>query len=281
MNADVAKANTPVRGLLGKAGRVVAFGAACVCIVGIFVSFFLQDLFYAGVNPLAFIALAVTFLALCVSLRIFAVQAEQGVSQERRYVELWQRMESTAERAAADAAGANRGVARLAEQLEEAYASRDKAYTSELRTETPVLYRELREVGPGLLLWVDDVPSSIDWERAALSGVGIHSVWAGTTADALELMRENHFDVIVTDMGRHGNARAGYELLDALRGAGDKTPVLVYSGSKKPEYEKEVERHHGQGATNSPFEILELVAKQLRSVKRQDSRDDSRRSNGV
>jgi len=267
VNEDAPVASTPARGLLGKPGRALAFGASCVCVVGAAVSFLLQAWFYAGVNPLACIALAVTFLALYVSLRIFALQEEQGALQDNRYRKLWWRMEGTTKRAAEDAAGANHGVARLRERLEEAFKLREQEYPFGLLAETPRLYRELREAGPGLALWVDDEPEAIAWERAALSEVGIRSVWVAATDDALGLIVENDFDVIVTDMGRPESGRAGYDLLDALRRSGDETPVLVYSSSKKPEHVAGVLEHHGQGATNSPFEIIELVAEQLRSTK--------------
>lgn len=267
MNRDEPAARTPARGLLGKPGRVLVVSTSCVCAVGTVVSFLFQDWFDAGVNPLACFALAVTSLALYVSLRIFAFQEEQGTLQDNRYRKLWRRMEGTSERAAADAAGANQGVARLGAWLEEAFKSREQEYSSELLTETPRLYRELREAGPGLALWVDDESETVVWERAALSEVGIRSVWVASTDDALGLIVENDFDVIVTDMGRPESRRAGYDLLDTLRRSGDKTPVLVYSSSKKSEHVAEVLEHQGQGATNNPFEIIELVAEQLRSTK--------------
>ena len=267
MNKDASGASTPARGLLGKVGRVFAFGASCVCVAGAVASFLVQDWFYAWVNPLACIALAVTFLALYVSLRIFALQDKQGTVQDERYRKLWRRMESTTEDAAAHAAGANQGVARLNELLEKAFKSRQQNYPSDLPMETPRLYRELREAGPGLVLWVDDEPESVWWERAALSEAGIRSVWVAATDDALGVILENDFDIIVTDMGRPESGRAGYDLLDALRRSGDETPVLVYSSSKKPEHVAEVLEHHGQGATNNPFEIIELVAEQLCSTK--------------
>lgn len=267
MNKDAPVDSAFARGLLGKPGRVFAFGASCVCVFGAVVSLFLQEWFSAGVNPLACIAFAVTFLALYVSLRIFALQEEQGALQDSRYRKLWRRMEGTTERAAAHAAGANHGVARLREQIQEAFKSREQEYPFEVLAETPRLYRELREAGPGLALWVDDEPEAIAWERLALSEVGIRSVRVATTDEALGLIVENDFDVIVTDMGRPESGRAGYDLLDELRRWGDETPVLVYSSSKKPEHVAEVLEHQGQGATNSPFEIIELVAEQLRSTK--------------
>ncbi|RKS22373.1 response regulator receiver domain-containing protein [Arthrobacter sp. AG1021] len=264
MEEGASLASASARVLLGKCGRALAFSASCVCFVGTVVSLVLQDWFYAGVNPLACFALAITFLALYVSLRIFALQEEQGTLQESRYLKLWGRIESTSEDAAASAAGANQGVARLIEVLGEAYKSRAQEYPSNLPTKIPRLYSELREAGSGLVLWVDDEPESVAWERAALSEVGIRSVCVTTTDDAYRLIADNDFDVIVTDMGRPDSRRAGYELLDGLRSWGDKTRVLVYSSSKKPEHVAEVLEHDGQGATNDPWEIIELVALQLR-----------------
>jgi CheY-like chemotaxis protein len=264
MSDDLPEPSTPARGVLGKPGRAVALTLACVSVVGSVVSFLCQDWFNAGVNPLGCFALGVTFLALYVSLRVFSFQEVQGGRQENRYRSLWERIEGTTDRAAADAAGANEGVARLISRLEQAFKSRDQAFPRDLLDRTPRLYRELTEADSGLIMWVDDDPEMVEWERAALSGAGIRSVWVATTDEALTLAEENDFDVVVTDMGRPEGRRAGYDLLDALRRRSDETPVLVYSSSKDPKHVAEVFEHRGQGATNNPFEIVELVASEVR-----------------
>lgn len=121
----------------------------------------------------------------------------------------------------------------------------------------------LQAAGTELVLWVDDDPAQIEWERAFLRETGTRTVWVSTTDQALDLLSGNTFGVVVTDMGRPESDRAGYDLLDAMRRSGDETPLLVYSTSREPKHIAEVLEHGGQGCTNDPFEIVELVADQL------------------
>jgi hypothetical protein len=49
-------------------------------------------------------------------------------------------------------------------------------------------------------------------------------------------------------------------LLDAIRGAGDRTPFVFYSASDRPEHKQETQRRGGQGYTNSMVELSRLIA---------------------
>src|SRR5262249_33022472 len=109
------------------------------------------------------------------------------------------------------------------------------------------------------ILWVDDKPANNDYERRALSPLGIDVTNALHTEPALAQLGAARYDPIVSDMARPSGRRAGYGLLEALRKRGDKTPVLIYTSSNAPEHKREAADRGAQGATNDPLELLELV----------------------
>ena len=83
------------------------------------------------------------------------------------------------------------------------------------------------------------------------------------TGEALSILRDNGFDVVISDMGRFDNDRAGYELLSALRQGGCGTPFVIYSSSRDPEHVAEVIDRGGQGATNDPVELFEIILNEI------------------
>ena len=113
------------------------------------------------------------------------------------------------------------------------------------------------------MLWVDDTPYSILYERDALELAGIATIWVGSTSEALNLLAGNKFDVVISDMGRYENSKAGYDLLESMRQKSDYTPFIVYSSSRLPESVSEVLERGGRGATNDPAELFELVLKEV------------------
>jgi CheY-like chemotaxis protein len=113
------------------------------------------------------------------------------------------------------------------------------------------------------ILWVDDLPENNRLERRALEELGIEVVLATSTDQALEILGHESFDVVISDMGRPPDARAGYSLLDELRRRGDTTPFVIYAGSRAPEHVEEAQRHGAIGTTNRSSELIQLVAEAL------------------
>lgn len=113
------------------------------------------------------------------------------------------------------------------------------------------------------ILWVDDRPDNNFYERRALEALGMHIETSLDTSDALEQVRARSYDLVISDMGRPGDSRAGYTLLDALRQSGDRTPVIIYAGSRAPEHVKEAQSHGAMGCTNSPQELILLASAAL------------------
>lgn len=109
------------------------------------------------------------------------------------------------------------------------------------------------------VLWVDDRPDNNIYERRAFEAVGLRFTLALSTNEALDSLKRHKYAAIISDMGRREGAREGYVLLDAIRRQGDQTPFLIYAGSNLPEHKREATEHGGQGSTNNPQELFQMV----------------------
>jgi CheY-like chemotaxis protein len=110
---------------------------------------------------------------------------------------------------------------------------------------------------------VDDRPDNNRFERQALEALGIDIDLSTSTDDALEKIRRRSYDLIISDMGRPPDARAGYTLLDELRRSGNHTPYVIYAGSKAPEHIREARERGAIGSTNVPQELITIVTNAL------------------
>ena len=119
--------------------------------------------------------------------------------------------------------------------------------------------RIIRRLSEASVLWVDDNPSNNLYERRALEALGIRFTISTYTEDALEKMRPNRYDAIISDMGRPPDDRAGYTLLAEKQKLGDKAPLIIYSSSNLPEHKAEARRRGAFGGTNNPQELFQLV----------------------
>ena len=123
--------------------------------------------------------------------------------------------------------------------------------------------RNLRRIDDSRVLWVDDNPDNNAYERQALEALGMRFVLSISTDDALDKVRTQKFDVIISDMGRPPDPRAGYSLLDKLRALGDRTPFIIYAGSRSPEHQAEARRRGAVGCTNRATELFAMVLSAL------------------
>lgn len=121
---------------------------------------------------------------------------------------------------------------------------------------TPSVIRRARR---STILWVDDLPPNNLFERQALEALGVSFVLATSTDEAMEKMKRQSFDAIISDMGRPPDSQAGYTLLDKLRAGGDHTPFIIYAGSRSTEHQAEARRRGAVGCTNRPNELFEMV----------------------
>src|SRR5262245_14643741 len=123
--------------------------------------------------------------------------------------------------------------------------------------------RMMRRAELSTILWVDDKPFNNTHEQRALEALGISVVQTTSTDEALERVKRQPFDAIISDMGRFPDQQAGYTLLEKLRASGDRTPFIIYAGSRAPEHRAEARRRGALGCTNRPDELFEMVLSAL------------------
>jgi CheY-like chemotaxis protein len=120
-------------------------------------------------------------------------------------------------------------------------------------------WHTLRKVSSAWALWVDDRPDNNINERQSLEALGIRFVLARSTDEALDRIAAQRFDIVISDMGRPPDPRAGYTLLDGLRASGNRVPFVIYAGSDAEEHKAEARRHGAVGSTNRASELFRLV----------------------
>jgi CheY-like chemotaxis protein len=173
-------------------------------------------------------------------------------------------------------AGLSLSAKRSATNALEQAASRsgDRVDPGELRAGVEEMSEDVEALGRRpRVLWVDDVPDNNRHERAALEALGISIDLSTSTRDALsEVEAHGPYDLIISDMGRPPDPRAGYTLLDALRSRGDFTPFVIYAGSRDQRHFDEAVSHGALGSTNRPTELIEMVSNALRAAARRNAR---------
>ena len=120
-----------------------------------------------------------------------------------------------------------------------------------------------KKTGRKEILWVDDRPENNVYERNTLEKYGIVFTLALSTQQAVKDMKYNDFDLIISDMGRKEGKQEGYVLLDLVRKNDKKIPFIIYAGSKQEKHINETLKRGGQGCTNDPGELIDLVIKNL------------------
>jgi CheY-like chemotaxis protein len=122
-----------------------------------------------------------------------------------------------------------------------------------------------KQLNNASILWVDDRPTNNTYEQRALRALGIHISISTSTENALEQLSKEKFDVIISDMGRPPDQRAGYTLLQQLKERRINTPFIIYAGSKLTEHVDEAHRRGANGTTNNATELLEMVIDSIKN----------------
>jgi CheY-like chemotaxis protein len=123
--------------------------------------------------------------------------------------------------------------------------------------------RALRKIEGSRVLWVDDRPQNNRYERQALEALGIRIDLSTSTDSALEMAAEVPYRLIISDLGRPGEPRAGFTLLDALKRRRAHIPVVLYTGSASATDVAEARSHGAAGRTASPRELIAIVTEIL------------------
>lgn len=79
------------------------------------------------------------------------------------------------------------------------------------------------------ILWVDDHPEYNLHERRILRSLGVFVDLARTTDEALAMLRDTHYDMIISDMERGGVGNAGVKLVSSMRDLDLQRPTVFYT----------------------------------------------------
>ena len=115
------------------------------------------------------------------------------------------------------------------------------------------------------ILWVDDKPSNNTYESNLFRRLGANITTSLNTLDALEQLRNNRYDLILSDIHRDergtSNPNAGYELLEELTKRQLGIPLIFYTGNVR-----KIDSQRSQsafGAADVSKELSNLVFKAL------------------
>jgi CheY-like chemotaxis protein len=110
------------------------------------------------------------------------------------------------------------------------------------------------------ILWVDDRPQNNVQLRRAFEEIGIFVQTATSTDRALEYLRADRYDVIITDIERSGGPDEGLVLLAKVREGGNRVPVFVYTGKVTDDDRIRYRNLGANESTASPSALFKLVA---------------------
>jgi CheY-like chemotaxis protein len=105
------------------------------------------------------------------------------------------------------------------------------------------------------ILWVDDHPENNLNERRMFRQLQVDVDTAKSTAEALGMLRNGNYDLVLSDMSRGDDAMAGLKCFEQLRKV-TTTPVIFYVGVFDPARGVPPQAF---GMTNRPDELLHLT----------------------
>jgi len=116
----------------------------------------------------------------------------------------------------------------------------------------------------GRVLWVDDHPQNNIYEERLFEErrIAVHTVTS--SGDALRLLSMNHYDVVISDMGRGEDRLAGVRLVEEMRAGGNDTPFVIYTVRPKSVEQQTAQRNlvaeaGAQGVAVTPQEIRAVI----------------------
>ncbi len=139
-------------------------------------------------------------------------------------------------------------------------ATENSDFTSRIRRKNALYERlsHIKEKGKSIkAIWIDDNPKNNYKESRILKAIGVNIEIAKSSAKALVLLKNNKYDLILSDVNRDGNENEGYEFhLNLIKNKID-IPLIFYT--------RFVDRSKGVppyafGITHLPNKLLHLVA---------------------
>jgi CheY-like chemotaxis protein len=123
---------------------------------------------------------------------------------------------------------------------------------------------DVEKLSEKTILWVDDNPTNNIHEINAFKQLGIDVISVGSGDEAVQIIKNQSVDVIVSDFKRANDPRyAGYGLLHELKNLGKHIPYVIYSVSTTPKYRADARK---QGAVDQTSRAVELFSAVMSSL---------------
>ena len=116
------------------------------------------------------------------------------------------------------------------------------------------------------ILWVDDRPENVVYERRTFLAQHMGITFVLSTAQALRALSQASYDLIISDMARDEGDTAGLDLLLKVRTSKTKNsvvPFVIYCGKITDHMKTTVEQLKGQGITSNALELFRIARKCL------------------
>jgi CheY-like chemotaxis protein len=194
------------------------------------------------------ISSAMNLIAWCFALVFLLVMRRQIRSVEVGPISI--KMQEEAVSAAASAArawpGQNVDVTRIRQTVNKAF--------------TPATANNLTGKS---ILWVDDKPANNALVVRALRRFHLDIEQVTDSKAAVSAIQARRYDLVISDMGRGDNLRAGYDLLKYLRASGIDMPFFIFSSGDTPDFRREAKDLGAQLSTNDMLELIDNVVAYL------------------
>jgi CheY-like chemotaxis protein len=109
------------------------------------------------------------------------------------------------------------------------------------------------------ILWVDDKPANNALVVRALRRFHLDVEQVTDSKAAVSAIQARRYDLVISDMGRGDNLRAGYDLLKYLRASGIDMPFFIFSSGDTPDFRREAKELGAQLSTNDMLELIDNV----------------------
>lgn len=119
-------------------------------------------------------------------------------------------------------------------------------------------YRSTIVLQGAKVLWIDDHPINNNYERRFLNSVGVIVDIATNSSEAQRMRSLNgsDYDLVISDIERDGNSKAGIEYLSVVRAQKGMTPFIFYTGYVDADRGVPF---GGFGITDMPDELLNMT----------------------
>jgi CheY-like chemotaxis protein len=108
----------------------------------------------------------------------------------------------------------------------------------------------------GRVLLVNDVPAEMEWVIGILRGLGVVVEVATNSVDAISMLTQHQFDVVISDMRRGETPDEGMRFLNRMRLDGVYLPTIFTTGQYNPGRGTPA---YAFGITNRVDELLNLL----------------------